>query len=104
MPQFEKFDDVIQYIDTNYDFTPCGFWNGDIYNEADNPNVQKSQRVFAFALLNNLDKNKTLYLFCEHYAAVLKDIGGTNHANIRAFMQNGWDKLKFDRPLPSILK
>ncbi|HAD80214.1 MAG TPA: HopJ type III effector protein, partial [Flavobacteriaceae bacterium] len=37
-----------------------------------------------------------LKLFAEHYQAVLETPEGTDHNNIRQFMQNGWDGVKFE--------
>ncbi|MFI8142771.1 HopJ type III effector protein, partial [Acinetobacter baumannii] len=34
--------------------------------------------------------------FAEHYASVLATPEGTDHQNIRQFMQNGWDGVKFE--------
>ena len=42
------------------------------------------------------DEASTLRLFCEHYQDVLDTPDGESHANIRAFMGNGWDGITFD--------
>ncbi|MEK7739229.1 MAG: HopJ type III effector protein, partial [Pseudomonadota bacterium] len=51
---------------------------------------------FSFAQLNDLDQQQTLNLFAEHYAAVLATPDATDHQNIRQFMQNGWNGIKFE--------
>ena len=42
-----------------------------------------------------LSKDVTLWLFGQHYTAVLKDPDGTDHKNIRAFMEGGWSAVTF---------
>ena len=88
------FSAVLEFIDANYQHQPTAFKNGDAYNEA--TQNQGSALVFAFAQLNNLDANDTLYLFAEHYRAVLANPDGTDHQNIRQFMANGWAGITFE--------
>lgn len=87
------FSQVIEFIDTNYQHQPTAFKNGNTYNEA--TQNQGSARVFAFAKLNNLSAEDTLYLFAEHYQAVLSTPDATDHQNIRQFMAHGWDGIVF---------
>lgn len=89
-----KFADVIGYIDARYAHTPTAFQNGAQHNAADQN--QGSAKVFSFAQLNGLDQAQTLNLFAEHYQSVLATPEGTDHQNIRQFMQQGWDGIKFD--------
>ncbi len=56
----------------------------------------KAVQKFSFAKLQGLDQAQTLSLFAEHYASVLATPEGTDHQNIRQFMQNGWDGVKFE--------
>ena len=88
------FPTVIEFIETYYDHQPIAFKNGDTSNEA-NQN-QGSAKVFAFAQINELTEADTLYLFAEHYQAVLLSPNGTDHQNIRQFMANGWAGISFD--------
>jgi len=88
------FAKVIEFIDANYQHQPTAFKNGDNYNEA--TQNQGSARVFAFAKLNSLSAADTLYLFAEHYQAVLATPAGTDHQNIRQFMAHGWDGIVFE--------
>ena len=88
------FAKVIDFIDTNYQHQPTAFKNGDTYNDA--TQNQGSARVFAFAILNNLDADDTLHLFAEHYQAVLATPAGTDHQNIRQFMAHGWAGIAFE--------
>jgi len=87
------FSQVIDFINDRYQHQPTAFKNGDAYNEESQN--QGSARVFAFAQLNNLSKEDTLYLFAEHYRAVLDTPDGTDHQNIRQFIRHGWQGIAF---------
>ena len=89
-----KFSDVIAFIEARYTHTPTAFQNGQ-QNNAANEN-QGSAKVFSFAQLSNLDQAQTLSLFAEHYTSVLATPDATDHQNIRQFMQNGWNGIKFE--------
>lgn len=88
------FKDVIAFIETNYQHQPTAFKNGATYNEA--TQNQGSAKVFAFAQINKLSEADTLYLFAEHYQAVLDTPNGTDHQNIRQFMKHGWAGISFE--------
>lgn len=88
-----KFADVIAFIEARYQHTPTAFQNGAQFNAA--TENQGSAKVFSFAKLEGLNQADTLSLFAEHYASVLATPEGTDHQNIRQFMQNGWDGVKF---------
>lgn len=89
------FAETIEYIDTNYTFTPTAFKNGNQLNAAGENNG--SCKIFAFAKLNHLEKDETLPLFGSYYFAdVLKNPEGNDHQNIRNFMNFGWDGISFD--------
>lgn len=89
-----QFADVIAYIEQNYAHTPTAFQNGAQHNAS--TENQGSAKVFSFAQLNNLNPEETLALFAEHYAAVVATPEGTDHQNIRQFMQHGWQGIKFE--------
>lgn len=90
-----QFKDVIAYIDEHYDFTPVTFKNGNTVNEAGQNNG--SCKVFCFAKLQNLSKEEVLPLFGEFYRDdVLKNPEGTDHQNIRNFMEYGWEGISFE--------
>ena len=89
-----SFKEVIEFIETFYEHRPAAFKNGELHNEA--TQNQGSAKVFTFAQLNKLDKADTLYLFAEHYQAVLKNPDGTDHQNIRQFMIHGWEGIVFE--------
>lgn len=90
------FEDTIQVISDNYRYTPAGFKNGEIYNEAGQN--EGSCKIFAFAQLNQLSQEQTLHCFGRFYQDVLKTPEGNDHGNIRNFMQSGWDGIQFDQP------
>lgn len=90
-----QFKDVIAFIDEHYDFTPTKFTNGNTVNEANQNNG--SCKVFSFAELNSLSQQETLNLFGEFYREdVLKNPEGTDHQNIRNFIEFGWDAVSFE--------
>ena len=89
-----KFADVLAFIEAHYQHTPTAFKNGAQSNAA--TENQGSAKVFSFAKLQGLNQADTLSLFAEHYAAVLTTPDATDHQNIRQFMQNDWDGIKFE--------
>lgn len=88
------FNQVIEFINANYQYQPAAFKNGNVYNEA--TQNQGSARVFAFAQINGLTAQDTLYLFAEHYQSVLDHPAGADHQNIRQFMLHGWQGITFE--------
>jgi hypothetical protein len=94
IPQSIAFTDTIATIEANYDFTPTAFENGLQHNAAgDNSG---SCKLFAFAEIQNLSEAATLACFGAYYFEdVLKNPNGTDHQNIRNFMNTGWDGIAF---------
>jgi hypothetical protein len=89
------FKDVIATIDHYYDFTPTNFVNGSQHNEAGQNNG--SCKIFAFAKRHSLSQQATLNAFGDFYTHdVLGHPNGTDHQNIRQFMQMGWDGVTFN--------
>ncbi|SDL59333.1 HopJ type III effector protein [Chryseobacterium taihuense] len=94
-PESIDFKEVIAFIDEHYDFTPTKFTNGNTLNEANENNG--SCKIFSFSKLNDLSKEETLNLFGEFYREdVLKNPEGTDHQNIRNFIEFGWDGISFE--------
>ena len=96
-----KFTEVMQKIDELYDHNPqfgyssgVGTTENETRNEA-GANVG-SNKVFYFAKMHGFTEEMTLRLFCEHYQNVLETPDGTSHLNIRSFMKNGWEGVRFD--------
>lgn len=93
-PEDIGFNEVIAHIDENYDFKPTKFTNGNMINEAGQNNG--SCKIFSFARLHNLSKDETLALFGEFYRNdVLRNPEGTDHQNIRNFIESGWEGISF---------
>ena len=93
-PESISFSDTIALIDTLYDFTPTAFTNGQLLNEAGKNNG--SCKLFSFARLQKLPQKQTLNCFGAYYRDdVLKHPHGTDHQNIRNFMQHGWAGIEF---------
>jgi len=94
-PQAIEFSDTMAVIDANYTFTETTFKNGDTTNEAGSNSG--SCKIFAFAEMNQLSQEATLACFGEYYRKdVLGNPTGTDHANIRNFIQYGWDGIAFE--------
>lgn len=94
-PETIDFKEVIAYIDEHYDFTPTKFTNGKTINEAHENNG--SCKIFSFAKLKDLSKEETLALFgAFNREDVMKNPEGTDHQNIRNFMEFGWDGISFE--------
>lgn len=93
-PETLDFSDFLALIDSEYDFQPTAFSNGDIENAAHQN--QGSCKVFAFALLHGLNEAQTLALFGKFYREeVLLQPLAENHANIRQFIKHGFAGLRF---------
>ena len=97
-PENLMFEQVMETIAANYDYTPAGFSNGldegKVVNEAGTN--EGSCKVFAFAQMNDLTEQDTLICFGQYYRDVLNTPDGSDHANIRNFMRHGWDGIHFD--------
>ena len=103
-PELVEFDEVMAVIEEHYHFTPAGFANGlgdeRVVNAAGSN--EGSCKIFAFARLHQLSPAQTLACFGRYYRDdVLNHPQGSDHANIRAFMNHGWAGVEFDQ-LPLI--
>jgi len=100
-PSSVSFSEVIELINSQYDFSATRFTNGlgdnVVVNEAGTN--EGSCRIFAFAKLHSLTEEQTLHCFGDYYRNdVLDNPANTNHANIRTFMRDGWSGIVFDAP------
>ena len=94
-PEAITFAETIATIESNYEFTPTAFQNGNQHNRAGENSG--SCKVFAFAKIQQLTQAETLACFGAYYfEEVLGYTQGTNHQNIRNFMQSGWDGIQFE--------
>ena len=93
-PQSIQFQHTMDVIAAHYRYHPTDFSNGNTHNEAGTN--EGSCKLFAFAKLNQLTPEQTLACFGDYYRVdVLKNPQGTDHANIRNFMQTGWQGIHF---------
>jgi hypothetical protein len=94
-PTTIEFSDTMAVIEQSYSFTPTAFKNGDHQNAAGENSG--SCKLFSFGRLNNLSKEETLACFGGYYFDdVLNNPKGTDHSNIRNFMESGWDGIQFE--------
>ncbi len=99
-PESVNFNEVIDCITSNYNYTASRFSNGiadgQVINEAGSN--EGSCKIFAFAKLNGLDEQQTLNCFGDFYRKdVLGNPHGDDHANIRTFMRHGWTGINFEQ-------
>lgn len=92
------FEDTIQVITDNFEYTPTAFTNGlgdgQVHNQAGQN--EGSCKIFAFSALMKLNQEETLRCFGRFYQDVLNTPEQTDHANIRNFMKTGWEGIKFE--------
>ncbi|MDD2721207.1 MAG: HopJ type III effector protein [Gallionella sp.] len=93
-PDSIAFTDTIALIESLYDFTPTRFSNGELTSEAGQNSG--SCKIFSFAQIHGLNEQQTLHCFGAYYRDdVLKHPQGSDHQNIRNFMQTGWAGMVF---------
>lgn len=89
------FDEVMAVISNHYNYQSSTFTNGELINQAGTN--EGSCKVFAFAQKHNLSEQATLNCFAQFYREdVLTNPTGTDHANIRSFIKNGWSGITID--------
>ncbi len=94
-PNEVMFEQTMQVIDEHFEFNPVSFVNGETENQAGQNNG--SCKIFAFAQTQGLDESSTLACFGQFYRDdVLNNPNGSDHANIRNFIQHGWAGIRFD--------
>jgi hypothetical protein len=92
-PHNIDFEDTMAVIEASYHYTPTAFCNGAADNTADQN--QGSCKLLAFARLQGLNEAETLACFGRYYRDVVATPSGTDHQNIRQFMQRGWSGVSF---------
>ena len=100
-PETIEFTAVMAMIEQHYHYTPTRFTNGQgdtkVVNAAGTN--EGSCKLFAFAQDQQLNQAQTLACFGSYYRDdVLKHPDGNDHANIRNFIQYGWQGIAFDQP------
>ncbi len=94
-PESISFEEVIAFIDSNFEFTPTRFINGSLVNQANQNNG--SCKIFSFAKELSLTKDQTVNLFGDYYRKdVLENPAGSDHQNIRNFIKTGWEGIVFE--------
>ena len=94
-PETISFAETIAVIEENYNFSPTAFKNGNAQNASGENSG--SCKLFSFTKLQNLSKEETLACFGSYYFEdVLKNPNGTDHQNIRNFMETGWEGIVFE--------
>ncbi len=89
-----EFTDTMSVIEANYQYTPTAFQNGEVNNQAGEN--EGSCKLFYFAQLNNLSEQQALFCFGKYYREdVMGNPTGSDHSNIRNFMQSGWQGISF---------
>ncbi len=99
-PDAVSFNEVIDCIGSNYNYSPSQFSNGITGDQVINGAGcnEGSCKIFAFAKLNQLDEQQTLNCFGDFYRKdVLNHPEADDHANIRTFMRRGWAGISFDQ-------
>jgi len=90
-----SFQESIAAIAEHYDYMPTHFSNGSVVNAAGSN--EGSCKLFYFAKLHGLTPEQTLGLFGDYYwKDVLEHPDATDHANIRAFMRQGWAGIAYE--------
>lgn len=94
-----EFEDVIASIDAHYQYVPTRFTNG----LEDKPLVntagenEGSCKILGFARMWGLSEAQTLACFGRYYREdVLPHPAGTDHQNIRRFIRDGWEGVRFE--------
>lgn len=94
-----SFHETMIVITENYHYQPTEFSIGlddDILANPAGTN-EGSCKIFAFAKRHHLSQQQTLNLFGDYYRKdVLSNPQGTEHQNIRRFMQYGWEGIHFN--------
>lgn len=92
-----EFHETVSLIDALFRVTPCAFRVGLPPHVVENSvGVNTGAlRVLAFGKLLGLDQQTTLNLFGRHYRDVIDNPHGDAHANIHAFIRDGWSGVEF---------
>ncbi len=94
-PESIEFADTVSVIEQTYEYTPTKFTNGDVTNDAGQN--EGSCKILAFAYINNLTITETLNCFGNYYRDdVLGNPAGDDHQNIRQFILDSFEGIKFD--------
>lgn len=87
-------EDVLEMINAHYETQLLEYSVGNIVNKQGEN--EATGLILSYAALSNMNKETTLKLWGQYYRDVLKNPNGTDHANIREFMKNGWNSVPFE--------
>ena len=92
------FEDSMAVINEHFNYTPSAFTNGlsDARVTNDAGQNEGSCKIFAFAQLSALNEEQTLRCFGRFYQDVINTPEGDDHGNIRNFMRDGWEGIRFE--------
>lgn len=94
-----SFKETMAVVEENYIYTPVQFFNGIGDDPVVNPSGSNegSCKIFALGKRFGLSKEETVSLFGELYwKDVVENPDGTDHANIRTFLRDGWEGIRFE--------
>ncbi len=94
-----SFKETMAVIEENFIYTPVLFFNGLGEAPVKNPagTNEGSCKIFALGKRFGLSKDETLSLFGElYFKDVLENPDGTDHSNIRTFLREGWEGIRFE--------
>lgn len=97
-PETVTFNEVMAVVQENYSYRPVHFSNGVGSSAVQNPpgKNEGACRIFAWAKRMQLSESQTLHCFGDYYRQdVLRHPDGSDHANIRSFMQSSWAGIQF---------
>lgn len=95
-PDQIEFAELMAVIDSTYSFTETAFDNGELHNRAGENSG--SCKLFAFAQQHDLSTLETLACFGAYYRDdVLQNPHGSDHQNIRNFIQTAWQGIQFEK-------
>ena len=94
-----SFKETMAVVEEGFIYTPVRFFNGLGDDPVVNPagKNEGSCKIFALAKRFGLSKEETVSLFGDLYwIDVLENPDGTDHANIRTFLRDGWEGIRFE--------
>ena len=94
-----SFKETMGVVEENYIYTPVRFFNGIGDDPVVNPSGtnEGSCKIFALGKRFGLSKEETVSLFGELYwKDVVENPDGADHANIRTFLRDGWEGIRFE--------
>lgn len=93
--QTNSFQQTMDFIEANFDFTPVAFTVGEQVNELGTN--QGSAKIFSLGKALSLKEEEVLQCFGDFYRKdVLEHPEAEDHQNIRNFIKFGWSGVSID--------